>query len=509
MSRGLPCSPRRCRGGMTGATSRLVARACHGALGSAAPTALRKHGILLTQVSGAGAGEEEVLVLGNAASEIVTGRALAAVLASAHAYERDVLAALAAGISAPPIVQHTAAAAPAQVGGFIDALEAHLLPHGPGWCVSLQVEGATAVNAGVELLLHLQAARGFSGRASVAVADRSYHGPPGTSFGNPATPVGAVHSATKPTQLTYPAPHPWRAAELGAAGLGRALEAEWDAFFTRHAGAVGAVLVEPQWGSACCAATWPPELLRTFICRAHDAGALVLADEVMCALGRHAARSANGRAACFLSSAWGLDIDALTFGKAVGAGAYPLSGAVLLRGGEEIGRAGGALGQSHTYAAASPRALLAATAVLDALRTEWAEMIDAASAVLGDAVTAAAAAGAGRMHAQGHGLMRGLLIDPALPAAERAAAMTALEARCREARVVPYFIRASAGVIITPPYDAPLVMLREAGERLAVAVGRVADDMGWRPPEARAADSSRMAGAPAALRRQLPGLGPS
>jgi 4-aminobutyrate aminotransferase-like enzyme len=52
----------------------------------------------------------------------------------------------------------------------------------------------------------------------------------------------------------------------------------------------------------------------------------VISDEIMCGLGRH------GKGTIFVSEALGLDVDAVTFGKAVAAGLYPLSGAVMRRG---------------------------------------------------------------------------------------------------------------------------------------------------------------------------------
>lgn len=116
-------------------------------------------------------------------------------------------------------------------------------------------------------------------------------------------------------------------------------------------------MVEPQWGSSCAAATWPISLLKEFIKMAHEAGALVVSDEVMCGLGRH------GLGTCFLSDAWGLQPDCLTFGKAVASGMFPLAGAVLCRGVEAMKSDGRSVAQSHTYAAASPRALMAATRV--------------------------------------------------------------------------------------------------------------------------------------------------
>ena len=47
------------------------------------------------------------------------------------------------------------------------------------------------------------------------------------------------------------------------------------------------LLIEPQWGSSVAAMPWPPELLREYIRTAKARGIAVIADEIMCGLGRH------------------------------------------------------------------------------------------------------------------------------------------------------------------------------------------------------------------------------
>ena len=86
------------------------------------------------------------------------------------------------------------------------------------------------------------------------------------------------------------------------------------------------MVFEPQWGSSQAALPWPKELLTTYIRKAKAHGIRILCDEIMCGLGRH------GQGTLFVSEAWGLDPDAVTFGKAIGGGVYPLSGAVLKKG---------------------------------------------------------------------------------------------------------------------------------------------------------------------------------
>eukprot|EP00966_Prymnesium_polylepis_P156339 3612023-Prymnesium_polylepis.1 len=129
-------------------------------------------------------------------------------------------------------------------------------------------------------MLQLQATRGELGRTGIAVAALSYHGPPTTSLGVPAKPLPPAMAAAKPSQIVYPAPTPF-------VDDAAALREQWAAFFAEHGARLGVVVVEPQWGSSCAAATWPKPLLLEFIAMARRAGALVVSDEVMCGLGRH------------------------------------------------------------------------------------------------------------------------------------------------------------------------------------------------------------------------------
>ena len=443
--------------------SLVAGRVEHGALGNRPPTILRKLGIRQTWAADGG-GEREMIALGGACSEIVGhGPQLAELLLPGLEYEASALDALMDGGASPALVQHTSVAVAPELPPFVESLEAHLPSHRDDWCVSLQVEGASAVAAAVELCLQLQASRGEGARSLVAVAKTSYHGAPTNSLGYPPVEQSAAWEvAMKPWALPYPAPTPFASAEAWAA--------EFDAFLDEHGPSLGVLVVEPQWGSSCAGAVWPPELLARAVERARAAGALVLADEVMCGLSRHGVRRAgDGRPRAFLSDALGIEVDAVTFGKAVAAGAHPLSGAVLLRGASELAADGRALVQVHTYAGASPRALLTATAVLDALPSLH-DDLDRASAALDDGLAAVVDASRGRLLAQGQGLLRGALLDPALPldAKARAAAVGVLRRRCHAEGVVPYFC--TGGFLLTPPYDADVDDVREGCERLRRAV---------------------------------------
>jgi adenosylmethionine-8-amino-7-oxononanoate aminotransferase len=203
----------------------------------------------------------------------------------------------------------------------------------------------------------------------------------------------------------------------------------------------------------------------------HAAGALVVSDEVMCGLGRH------GQGKCFLSDSWGLEPDVLTFGKAIATGMFPLAGGILWKGATELRADGRSVAQSHTYAASSPRALMAATAVLDSLPS-FTKTIALAGDILGEELDTVAKLSRGKLGSYGHGLMRGLLLDRSVTGAARTGAAAALKKHCLAAGVAPYFIPAG-GMMLTPPYDVDEKHLREAGAKLRSAVGNVAIELGW------------------------------
>lgn len=218
------------------------------------------------------------------------------------------------GNPAAPLSIHTSGGVPAALSDFIAALEPHLPwkdKETLDWCVSLQLEGASAVWAGIDMLLQMQLLKGNVERKKVAVGERSYHGPPSTSFGS-SSPL-----FTKTSQVMYPVP------VAGTALDEKELLLKFEHFLNEHGEEVGVLLVEPQWGSSQVGLPWPKELLNAYVKMAQERGILVLADEIMCGLGRH------GQGTLFLSEAWDVDPDAVTFGKAIGGGCYPLSGAVV------------------------------------------------------------------------------------------------------------------------------------------------------------------------------------
>lgn len=460
------------------ASTRFAGR---GPVGTSHPVTVSKSGQLHVREHGDGS-QSQVLACGLACSEIVSGRNLAEVLKPGFEYERQVLEDLAEGRAAAPLSIHTSAGVPAPLAGFLGQLERHLpwrsMRGGTGddWCVSLQMEGASAVMAGVDLLLqlrHLRAAQDHLSEAhavrplsawKVGVGNASYHGPPSTSPGS-ALPLFAM----KHNQITYPVPSPFMSAPAAVRYLH-----DFAAWLDENAADLGCLLVEPQWGSSQAAFPWEPLVLRTVVDLARSRGVLVLADEIMCGLGRH------GHGSMFLSEAWGLQVDAVTFGKAVAAGAYPLSGVVLRCGAHALGVAGRTVMQSHTYSGGTVRALLAATAVLEALPAML-PAVTSKGKLLEAQMRTFERAGGGLFRVQGQGLMWGALVDHealkvrGLP--DATSFMAVLRENCLTAGVLPYFIP-RGGFMVTPLYDVPEDIIGTIGRLLVQALLRSLEQVG-------------------------------
>lgn len=434
---------------------------------------------------------------------------LSSVLQASHDLETRALLALANGHAAPTLSLHTSAGVTPALPRFLDALTPHLPV---AWrqqddddgddgddgdnddvCVSLQVTGADAVWAAADLLLQLQAARGNHARNRVAVADFSYHGPGVSAFGR-AAPLGEAFKS--PLQVRYPCPSMFarRADELDVRAFHERMLGAFHQFLDSELGqSVGVLLVEPQWGSSNVAQPWDPALLRQYVGAAQARGILVCSDEIMCGLGRH------GKGTTFLSDAWDIPVDAVTFGKAVAAGVEPLAGVALRRGAQELAAAGKTTLQSHTYCGASTRALTTAFEVLSALSPNedagddgggggggdgWmARVADVGERVLKQRVCQDLCdASGGMLGMQGQGFMWGgafLHSDPA----ERTAAVRIFREHCVEEHVMPYIVPQSGGFMFTPVYDVPEDDLLEAGRRLGAALEKTArklrEDRHW------------------------------
>ncbi|CAJ1368358.1 unnamed protein product [Effrenium voratum] len=341
---------------------------------------------------------------------------------------------------------HTSAGLPGPIADFLDCLEKELPWTGTDWFVNFQQEGSTAVWAGVEALAHLYAkgphpkCKNVATRPStciVGIGESSYHGPKTTALGQPAQPRWPNAPRTS-GQASYPLP-PF---EAEGAENGRYLE-QFDAFLAENPD-IGVFVFEPQWGSSRLACTWDPCLLKQVIDKCQQSGAYVLCDEIMCGLGRH------GQGTLFLSRAWGLSPDAVTFGKSVSSGTFSLSGVAVGHGSEALREAGARIQQSHTYAASSALAYLTATEILKELPAWYnraktlGQMVPELLAPLDEKF----------FRVCGQGLLWGVEL---LKKVE----LTKLEEACYAEGVWPYIVASPLGFMITPPMDIEEVEFRQ------------------------------------------------
>jgi adenosylmethionine-8-amino-7-oxononanoate aminotransferase len=219
---------------------------------------------------------------------------------------------------------------------------------------------------------------------------------------------------------------------------------------------------------------WEPALLRGYVAKAQERGILVCADEIMCGLGRH-----GNPGGLFLSQCWDVKPDAVTFGKAIGGGVFPLSGVILRRGAAALGVSGRSALQSHTYSGSSSLALHAAAEMLDTV-PEWQPHIADLGKLCEGLFKGIEEESAGRMICHGQGLMWGGLFAHPDPAT-RAHAAKALKVACAAEGVLPYFIPAG-GFMVTPLYDSTHEELEEViGGRLRRAVASACKEMDWEP----------------------------
>jgi adenosylmethionine-8-amino-7-oxononanoate aminotransferase len=493
--------------------------------GTENPITLAKRGVRHTQRLPDGS-ERDVLAVGLACSECFSGKNLHKILLSGYEHETAVMERLAADEPAPPLSIHTSSGVPEPLGAFLQALEVHLpwkkqqQQHPLDWCVSLQLEGSSAVWAAIDMVMQVSMLEdgSYRDRTKVAVGATSYHGPPSTSFGH-KSPLWRKHY-----QLIYPVPTAYGQYDE------RALLEKYRAFLDQYAHEIGVILIEPQWGSSqaalpvrtsrcccCCFGSknnlmdfldssskqhgkstggidsltatttfgffvhspslspqWPEHLLKQYVSMAKERGIRIICDEIMCGLGRH------GKGTLFVSEAWDLDPDAVTFGKAIATGIYPLSGAILKRGRDTLKANKCSVMQSHTYAGSSTRALLAATAVLQEFVT-WLPNVAHLGAELGHIMTYLQKSSKGLFICHGQGLMWGGIIvhDGQCQNEEfRANVVQAFKAHCEDLGVVPYHVPVG-GFMVSPVIDIDVATIYELGERLEKAIQRTIDEVGW------------------------------
>ena len=206
--------------------------------GTEHPVTLNKNGVRHTVRMPDGS-TREVLAVGLACSECFSGPNLAKVLAPGYEYEGQVMKALAQGQPAPPLAIHTSSGVPEALEGFLKALQVHLPWKNKeelDWCVSLQIEGASAVWAAIDMVLQVSMFEGShdENRVKVAVGATSYHGPPSTCFGS-KSPLWHKHH-----QLIYPVPTAY-----GSYDEAELLQ-KYQVFLDKHAHEIGVMLFEPQ-----------------------------------------------------------------------------------------------------------------------------------------------------------------------------------------------------------------------------------------------------------------------
>ena len=411
--------------------------------------------------------KKETLSVGLACSECFSGPHLAQILKRGFEYEQKVMEDLMSGSYASPLSIHTSSGVPEALSEFIDALEPHLPwkdTESLDWCVSLQLEGASAVWAGIDMLLQEQMLRtGNKHRKVVAVGGVSYHGPPSTSFGA-KSPMWH-----KNYQITYPVPIAGKPIDEAK------LLSEYEAFLNKHGEEIGVLLVEPQWGSSQAAFPWPESLLKQYVKMAQERGIRVLADEIMCGLGRH------GQGTLFSSTALELDPDAITFGKAIAGGVFPLSGAIMKRGRDTLCQNGRSVMQSHTFAGSSARSLMTGAEVLNEL-PNWFESISNLGQEMCHIFSYLSRLSDGMLITHGQGLMWGGLFTYEGKNQDedfRQESIAAFKRHCDDVGVLPYFVPAG-GFMCTPVVDVDVGTIYEIGEKLEEALKRTMSERGWK-----------------------------
>ncbi|WP_239332357.1 aminotransferase class III-fold pyridoxal phosphate-dependent enzyme [Frankia sp. CiP3] len=216
----------------------------------------------------------------------------------------------------------------------------------------LSNSGSEAIEQALRVAWRYHVARGDTGRRIVLSEGISYHG----------MTAGALHiSGHPPRQLSLgPANRSWSYSafvptppEVGM----RATASAWAEQIRRFGPSLAAVVIEPVGGASNGAAPQDDETLRTIQAAANEAGALVIADEVMTGFGR----TGNWLA----SQAAGMNPDIIVASKGLGAGYFPVAACMVsdmvahaLRHKADLGTFGHTMG-------GNPVACAVALAVLD------------------------------------------------------------------------------------------------------------------------------------------------
>ena len=202
-------------------------------------------------------------------------------------------------------------------------------------------------------------------------------------------------------------------------------------------------------------------MLRRVIAKAQERDILVLCDEIMCG------QACHGQApTLFLSDAWDLNPDAVTFGKSIAGGNDALSGVAIRRGATQLGASNRSVMQMHTYSGSSARALLLAQGVLEQVPA-WFDHVADMGHLCEEMFREIEERCGGKIRFHGHGLMWGGQIV-SRDADTIARTMSSLRASCASYGVLPYFVP-SGGFMVTPPLDTAADDMRSALQKLGQA----------------------------------------
>lgn len=406
----------------------------------------------------------ELYSVGLACSECFSGETLHNLLKPGFEYEMKTMQALMNNDPAEPLSIHTSAGVSESLGDFLTAIEPHLPWKEPAdWCVSLQLEGASAVWAAIDMCLQvLILETGNMERKKVAVGGTSYHGPPSTSFGA-KSPMWHKHY-----QLIYPTP------QAGVACSEEDMLRQFREFLDLHGDEIGVLLIEPQWGSSQAGFPWPKSLLKQYVEITKSYGIKVVCDEIMCGLGRH------GHGTLFVAEAWDLDPDCVTFGKSIGGGVYNISGAILKYGRELLAASKLSVMQSHTYAGSNTRALMTATEVLKEF-PNWKTSVTKLGEEMGHIFRYVTKLSDGMVICHGQGLMWGGLFTTSGQNSDedfRNKVIETFKAACDEAGILPYHVPVG-GFMVSPVIDIDVGTVYEIGERFEKAIKKTMEVVGW------------------------------
>jgi len=219
-------------------------------------------------------------------------------------------------------------------------------------------------------------------------------------------------------------------------------------------------------------------LLKKYISMARERGIKIICDEIMCGLGRH------GKGTLFVSEAWDLDPDCVTFGKSIATGLFPMSGAILKKGRKLLNAKKCSVLQSHTYAGSSTRALMAATAVLNEF-VRYLPNVAKLGSEMAHIMSYLSKNSDGLFICHGQGLMWGGVITHEGQCRDkdyRNNVVKVFKEHCEDVCIIPYFVPVG-GFMVSPVIDIDVGTIYEIGERLEVVIKRTKEDVGWNPTE--------------------------